>query len=256
VGVIVISAATSLAVWGVTRAPLPPPVSIAWCLASGALEAAYFATLARALSRAPLGPVYTTIRGGSLVVVWPVSLLFLGERVSVGTAAGTLLVLLGLAATGFGERPRVSASPPDAEGTLARRLGWAAICAGFVGAYQMAYKVALVTGGQPGAIVALSLGSAAVFSLVVLGRPRAQKAIAALVEQPLRIVVAGVLSSLGFAVFLVAMGRAGAGSVVTLRNTSILFAQLVAVTMGDRPTRLGWIGAALVTGGGALLARG
>ena len=48
--------------------------SVAWCLAAGTLEAGYFATLARALTRAPLGPVYTIVRG-ALVVAWPISVL-------------------------------------------------------------------------------------------------------------------------------------------------------------------------------------
>ena len=50
------------------------------------------------------------------------------------------------------------------------------------------------------------------------------------------------------------MREAGAGVVTTLRNTSILFAQGLAFLLGERPTRLGVIGALLVTAGAVLLA--
>jgi uncharacterized membrane protein len=249
VGVVVASAASAFGVWAVTRAPFPPPASVAWCLASGVLEAFYFVTLARALARAPLGPVYTVVRGGALVVVWPVSILALGERLTLPALGGTVLILLGLASTGAAEMPRRDESP------LVRRLGWAVVCAGFVGSYQMAYKMALTTGGHPGAVVAVSLGSACVCNLAVLGRARARGALDALRAQPALVLGAGTLTSVGFAVFLVAMTRAGAGAVVTLRNTSILFAQAIALGLGDRPKRLGVIGAVLVTGGAVLLAR-
>ena len=63
------------------------------------------------------------------------------------------------------------------------------------------------------------------------------------------------LASVGFLVFLYAMKKEGAGVVLTLRNTSILFAQVFGFIMGDRPKRLGIIGALLVFAGAVLLAR-
>jgi uncharacterized membrane protein len=68
-------------------------------------------------------------------------------------------------------------------------------------------------------------------------------------------VVAGVIGSAGFLVFLTAMSRAGAGVVLTLRNTSILFAQVLAAVHGERPRPLGIVGAVLVTLGAITLAR-
>ncbi len=46
----------------------------------------------------------------------------------------------------------------------------------------------------------------------------------------------------------------GAGVVLTLRNTSILFALVMAFALGERPRRLGVVGAVLVTVGAVLLA--
>jgi len=263
-GVVVASGITALVLALALGAPMPPAKSVGWCVASGVLEAFYFVTLARALARAPLGAVYTVVRGGALVVVWPTAIAFLAETFSLMTAAGTLLVVVGLCSTGAAESARTpgkeaAAARGATEMTdttpLAKRLGWAAVCAVFVGGYQIAYKVALATGGRPEAVVAISLGTASVASLVTLGRPRALRAMAAIRDEPIRIFAAGTLATLGFAIFLVAMTRAGAGAVVTLRNTSILFAQIIAVAMGERPKRLGVLGALLVTGGAALVAR-
>jgi drug/metabolite transporter (DMT)-like permease len=255
VGVVLVSAASAVTLALATRAPLPGATSIAWCVLSGVLEAFYFVTLARALARAPLGPVYTTVRGGALVVVWPIAIALLGERMTAPIAAGTFLVAVGLVATGAAETPRGRDAEAEGAEPLLRRLGWAAVCALFVGGYQIAYKLALAAGGAPAAVVAISIGSASMANVAALGRARATRAWAAGRFEPVRIGVAGVLTTLGFAMFLVAMTRAGAGVVVTLRNTSILFAQILAFAMGERPKRLGLVGAALVTVGAVLLSR-
>lgn len=248
--VLLVSAAAS-AVTALVLAPSAPPrSSIGWCVVSGLLEAFYFVTLARALSRAPLGPVYTTVRGGSLVVVWPVSVALLGERLSLPVAVGTLLVVLGLVLTGSSE----TAGARGDDRPLLARLGWAFVCAAFVGAYQLAYKVALVRGGHPASVVAVSLGTASVALTIARGRAHARRAWAATRAEPGKVFAGGVLASAGFTVFLLALRHGGAGKLVTLRNTSILFAQIIAVIGGDRPRRLAVVGALVVTAGAALLA--
>ena len=268
----------------VLRMPAPTPVSLAWCIVAGVLEAGYFVSLARALTRAPLGSVYTVVRGGALVVVWPVSILVLGEPITLPRAAGTLLVVLGLVATGTSERmpaldrsktstpPAPTASsalsaptaltaptPPMSPDASKASSAWsglavAAGCALFVGGYHLAYKLALSSGGRPEAVVSISLSTASLLNIAALGTKR-RLALAAVRAQPVRIVLGGVLASVGFLVFLSAMKDAGAGVVLTLRNTSILFAQVLALALGERPRRLGIVGAALVTAGAILLAR-
>lgn len=83
-----------------------------------------------------------------------------------------------------------------------------------------------------------------------------RRAVEAARAQPFSVVAAGVLAAVGFLVFLGAMANAGAGLVLTLRNTSILFAQMFAALQGDRPKRLGIVGAVLVTAGAVALASG
>lgn len=228
------------------RVSLPSLECLEWSLLAGVLEAGYFVTLARALARAPLGSVYTVVRGGALVFVWPISVLLLGERLTPFRIAGTVFVVLGLVATGAGDR---GAKPIERTG-----LAGAVLCALFVSGYHLAYKLALSTPGTAEAVVAISMATAFVLNVSVLGSRR-RLALKVFLAEPKRIVTAGLLAGTSFLVFLMAMRSEGAGAILTLRNASILFAQLFALALGERPRALGLIGAGLVTAGAVLLAR-
>jgi drug/metabolite transporter (DMT)-like permease len=219
--------------------------SIAWCLFAGVLEAAYFQTLARALSRGALGLVYTVSRGGSLVLVWPISVLLLGEHVTPLRLGGTVLVIAGLAATGIsGNSVHVSRGA----------VGLAVLTGVFIGGYNLAYKMALGGGVSAGTANAASLGFAALINLTIVSADRRRRAFASLRNEGLAIGIAGFLGATGFLLFLAALSYVGAGLIVTLRNTSILFAQAMGWFLGERPTRLSLAGTAAVTAGAVLLA--
>jgi uncharacterized membrane protein len=66
--------------------------------------------------------------------------------------------------------------------------------------------------------------------------------------------VAGVACTASFVVFLHALAIAGAGWVLTMRNTSILFAQGFALLIGERLSRRQLAGAVLVALGALLTA--
>ena len=266
VGVITAAALTACLLAFLLRVQPPPRTSLGYCFAAGLFEAGYFVTLARALARAPLGPVYTIVRGGALVVVWPISLAFLGEPISPSRLLGTVIVAVGLAATGASERtskaptsfetvPRPSRPPASDAATRAGGFVFAMICAAFVGGYHLAYKVALSNGGRAEVVVAISLATASLVNVATLDRARRGRVLVAVRREPALIALTGFLATAGFLLFLLAMARAGAGVVLTLRNTSILFAQVLAFALGDKPRRLGVVGAALVTVGAVLLAR-
>jgi uncharacterized membrane protein len=248
-GMIAIGAASAVALALLLRAPSPPVRSVLWSVTAGVLEAGYLMTLARALTRAPLGAVYTIARGGALLVVWPISIGLLGEDATLPRAAGTALVLAGLAATSW------STSPARGPHKTRSGVAWAAVCALFIGGYHLTYKLALNEGGNPPAADAISLSTAAGMNLAIAGPAKVRLAIGALRARPLGIVTGGVLANLSFLLFLFAMTQGGAGVLLTLRNTSILFAQALAFFLGERPGRLGVFGAALVFAGALLLAR-
>jgi drug/metabolite transporter (DMT)-like permease len=221
-------------------APVPPSASVvAWSVSAGAFEIGYFVTLGRALAHAPLGPAYTVTRGGALLIVWPVSVVALGERFSSASLVGALLVGCGLAAVGM---------PVDAveERRDRRGIGWAAVCALFIAGYHLCYKQALQAGGVPSLVVAMSLLTALALQTLRSGQDGRRRAMAALREHPRQIVSAGLLATASFAIFLTALAQAGAGAALTLRNTSVIFAQGFGVALGERPRRQQWGGAVLV----------
>lgn len=247
-GIAATSLVTSLVVAAWVHAAVPPRTALAWSLVSGLLEAGYSVTLARALTRAPFGPVYTIVRGGALVVVWPLSVLLFHERITLLRALGTLTVIVGLACAGFSDRKGSTANEPKARGFF-----MAAVCALFVGAYYLSYKAALSSGGAPEFVVLIS-SSVSFVSLLVIKYGQRRLVIDAMRTEPVRIVSAGVLSTLAFLLFLFAMAKSGAGLVLTLRNTSILFAQGIGFVLREPPKRFALVGAVFVTIGAVLLA--
>jgi len=216
--------------------------AVYWSLGAGVFEGVYFVALAIALGRAPLGKVYTVSRGGALVVVWPVSVLWLGEAVNAPRVVGTLLVAAGLVATGWPQREQES----SASGTA-----WAAVAAVAIAGYHLGYKQALAAGGSPAAVFALSLAIALPMNWARLADGR--RALAAWRASPFVVTIAGVLSAGSFLAFLGALVRGGAGLVLTLRNTSVVFAQAMAWLIGERPARRQILGALLVAAGAVLL---
>ena len=222
--------------------PFPHGTALLWTVVSGLCEAGYVATLALALTRAPLGPVYTISRGGSLLVVWPISVLFLDEPLRLLAIGGTLAVAAGLAATSLGTPPAERGQPERTTGLL-----WAALCALFVAGYHLAYKRALAAGGAPPTVFALSIGLATPLNLFRRGTEKARRTLALYSVRPGPLVLAGGMAAGSFLLLLYALERQGAGAVVTLRNTSILFAQGFAWLIGERPRRAQLVGCLLYT---------
>ncbi|HUJ59897.1 MAG TPA: hypothetical protein VLX92_15440 [Kofleriaceae bacterium] len=223
--------------------PFASGASALWACAAGLFEWMYFAALARALDRGPLGPVYTLSRGGAIVAVWPLSAVVFGEAITGVAAGGSAIVLVGLVLAG-------------ARGGDRRELGldaiaWALACAAAIAGYHLAYKAALGAGGSPSAVFAVALALA---SAINAARLRGVASYAR-VRLP-RVIAMGVICGGSFLILLEALARGGTGFVLTLRNTSVLFATGLAAMIGDRPRGMQIAGAALVASGAALMAWG
>ena len=166
VAVLAVAAASSLATALFTSgAAFPDPHGLGWALSAGVFEGGYFIALAMALLHAPLGFAYAVARGGAIALVWPISVLFLGEALTPCAIAGVLLLWAGLLSVGLGGDAR-------------------------------AFAVAL----------------------------------------PLNL-----------------LALAGAGVVLTLRNISVVFAQVFAFALGERLPRRQVIGALLIALGAGLI---
>ena len=211
---------------------------------AGALEAGYFQALGRALTAGPLGPVYTISRGTAAVLVWPISIIALGEQLTWLSGAGSALVLFGLAASSLDR------------GATRTAVLWAVGTAVFIAGYHFAYKEALATGSSPAPIFFVSMMVATALGAGLGGR-RYREGFAAVVRaSPWTTLGAGVITAAAFLLFMYALHRGGAGYVFTLRNTSVLWATAFAFTIGDRPSARQLAGAVLVFGGAVLMGLG
>jgi len=178
------------------------------------------------------------------VVVYPLSVAIFGETTSALSLTGSAVVLAGLLVSDwrFG---RASDMP------LAATV-WALVCAGAIAAYHLAYKAALA-GGAPSAVFAVSLSVSTAISLVRIGPEGRLAAMGLLRAAPAKICLMGFLSAGSFLILIEALARGGVGFVLTLRNTSVLFALILAWAIGERPRLATALAAVLVATGAALM---
>jgi drug/metabolite transporter (DMT)-like permease len=217
--------------------------ALGWTIGAGLFEGVYFVSLAAALARADYGVVYTVARGGAMLLVWPLAALLLREPVTALGALGAGLVGVGLALT---------TAHPVHRSVSRAGMAYASACAGTVAGYHLCYDRALLAGAHRTALFAVSLATALP---VVLASLRGRVAVRDLrlgAGPALRWSFAGLLCTGSFLLFLTGLAAAGAGVALTLRNTSIVFAQGLALALGERPTRVQVAGAVLVAVGAAL----
>lgn len=238
----------SVARWARGDVPFATLASFNYTLLAGAFEAVYFATLARALDRGKLGPVYTISRGGAVLVVWPLSIVLFTELVTPLSASGSALVLLGLVMCGVGAH---GAGKRDGKPS---GVGWASLCAISIAGYHLAYKAALLTGANGSASFAVSLGLSAILSVIRLGRDGRAALVTVVRTRLPRAALMGIVCGGSFLILMEALTRGGSGYVLTLRNTSVLFAAGLAFAIGEKPSRGELVGAALVAAGAVLMA--
>ena len=128
VGVLAVAALSSALLVPLTPgASFPQAAGIYWACGAGLFEGVYFVALAMALLRAPLGFAYTVARGGAIAIVWPVSVLWLGERMTPLALVGVAIVCAGLASVGLGSDRRGTGSG----------LRWSMLCAAGIAGYHI-----------------------------------------------------------------------------------------------------------------------
>jgi uncharacterized membrane protein len=236
-----LAAAVAGARWLAGGVPFTTSAAVGWSLVAGAVEWSYFASLAQALARGPLGPVYTISRGGAIIVVWPLSILLFRETATIPAASGSAIVLAGLVLA--------SARTGDARAARTGAFMWALACALSIAGYHLSYKAALAAGGSPSAVFAVALAFA---TTINLGRTRGALAYAC--NRPARIVMMGLICGASFLILMEALADGGAGFILTLRNTSVLFATALAFAIRERPRNIQIAGSALVAVGAIVMA--
>lgn len=227
--------------------PQPAPEGWAWIAGAAVLHSGYKLFLVRAYAHGELGQVYPLARGTAPLIVALVSVALLGERLAGAELAAILLISAGvltMALKGGGPLGRMS---PHG---LAYALG----TAGFTAAYTLFDGVGARVAGTPsGFILWMVIGDALVMvaaGLLRRGRGLARGLRPALVPG----IAAGALSLASYWIAVWAFTRAPIALVAALRETSILFAILIAtVVLGER-AGCGRIAAAgLIVAGVALM---
>lgn len=247
-----VSTATLIAIvvasvrWALGEPPFATQTSLVWAVAAGVLECAYFVALAKAFDRGRLGAVYTITRGGAILIVWPISIAFFSEHVTLLSAIGSAIVLggLGLSSTGTG----------DAKTSRSGALAWAITCAVAIAGYHLAYKGSLREGGSPSAVFACALTVATLINVARLGAEGRAAVVTIARTRTARIALMGLTCGGSFLILMEALAAGGAGFVLTLRNTSVLFAVGFAYLIRERPRRVEVAGAVLVAAGAILMA--
>jgi uncharacterized membrane protein len=225
---VVLAAPFAVATWGIEREAVP------WLVASAALEAVYFFTLATAYARAELSLVYPLARGGAPVLVL-LGALVTGLVPSAQEALGVLAVAVGI--------------------VLVRGLGRgdaAGVVLGLVIAAQIAaYTLVDAEGVQhanPVPYLFVALVPTTIVAAAVCGRERLRR------ELSLRTALAGTGGFVAYALVLAALQLAPAAPVAAVRETGVVFAvALAAPLLGERVGRMRLAGAVVVVAGVVLL---
>lgn len=239
--------AVALAVSVIAFAPIAAATwrveASAWpyVLASGLLQLAYFALLARGYHRSQLSLVYPLARGLAPVLVLAVGVLALGTGTSVPQAAGVALVAAGVLAV-RGVRPGAGAG-----------TAFGLLIAAAIASYTLVDKRG-VEHASPIAYLELVMLLPAFAYLAAVATAKGAAAVRR--ELTAATALAGIASFGGYVLVLAALARASAASVAAVRETSIVIAAVLAAPLlKERVGPLRIAGAGLVVIGVALLAR-
>lgn len=226
--------------------PFPDRAAFGWIAASVILHWMYKAFLTLAYQRGDLSRVYPISRGTAPMVVLGVSLLFLGDVISVTEIAGVTLIGLGilLMARGVFTHGEQLALLPLAVG--------AAFCtAGYTLADGVGARVSLHPSAYVGWVFVLDAMFFTLWALMFKGTK--------VLPKECRVwalgLIAGSASVGAYWIAVLAMTVAPIALVAALRETSVLFAVLIGVLFLKERSDKGKILAALVIVSGVVLMR-
>jgi drug/metabolite transporter (DMT)-like permease len=236
VGVLVF-APVAVVTWRLDGAAVP------YVIASSLLEGLYLVLLASGYSRAAMSFIYPVARGSAPVLVLAASVLILGTSASTASAAGVLLVAVGIVLV-RGLRSR---------GHL-RDLSLALAVGACIAGYTLVDKNG-IEHGAPVAYLEMVFALTAAGYVTGACRARGSRAVRAAVNPST--VLAGIGFFGSYALVLFALRLASAASVAAVRETGVLMAAFMLALAGrERITGERWAGSVLVVAGIALISVG
>lgn len=227
-----------------------PSSSLPFILLAGLGESAYVVSLGIAYQKGDLSITYAASRATALIVIWPVSWVLFGTAPSELASIATALVVVGIA---------LSAPPRTGTATQAVRwsVPWTLATGLSVGLYHAGYKGAVQAGASPipAFVLALFIAVPLLWGFFLRG-PRLSPGEPNPSPRPLflsrRLWLAGALSAASFILLIVALTTADSGRMLGVRNSSVGFAILIALALGERPSPKQWAGLGFL-GAGVLL---
>lgn len=217
------------------------PNSFLWALTSGLFEGGYIITLAISLSQSSLGKAYIIMRGSAMIIVWFISACFLGENINLFNIIGVSSVLFGLILTS------------QTFNTAQSSQLFPILCGICIAGYHLCYGRSLAYGANPAALFSAALWIA-LPCVFLLMKKKQRQVFKERIKSDWKITsLGGIISALSFLLFLIGLRHCEAGLALTLRNTSVIFAQIFAYFIGEKISKYQWVGAFLVALGASLL---
>jgi drug/metabolite transporter (DMT)-like permease len=227
---------------------LPSVQSLPFVAASVALHFGYNLVLAEAYRTGGLGLVYPIARGAAPAVVAIAGAALFGEVLAPTGILGVAMIVAGVA--GMSVR-----RPADLLHADRRAVFFALVTAGFIAAYTLVDGQGSRRSGNPHgyAVLLFVIDGAVTCGFLLLRRGTAPLRVAPRTFAPALFGAAMQLA--GYWIVIWAMASAPIALVAALRETSVLFAALLAVVMLREPLAPFRLVAAAVILGGALLIR-
>lgn len=234
---------------GLLLAPFFPAPALAawpWVLLGSALHSGYKLFLIRAYQHGDLSQVYPLARGAAPLVVAVASALFLGEvptpaRLAAVVAIGGGIMLMA--------KPDTAAVPLSRNGLLLA-LG----TAGFTASYTMADGVGARLSGSPSAFILWMVFLDGLFMLGYACATRGRSSLTDLLPMWRSGLAIGAMSLASYWIAIWAFTLAPLALVAALRETSVLFAMLIAAfLLKERVGPWRWTAGGLIVAGLALM---
>ncbi|KUY91698.1 multidrug DMT transporter permease [Burkholderia territorii] len=228
-------------------APITPASCWTCVVASAVLHVVYTLLLVRAYEHGDLSVAYPVARGTAPLLVTLGAAAFAGERLNAGAQGGLVLICAGIMAIGLerggGARHRMTQVLPTAFATGVSIAAYSVVDG--IGVRESGSTV----GYTAWMFVLTGLLMAAYYRLRAGPLRLAQD-----VGETAKAACGGVFAALAYAIVIWAMDRAPMGPVSALRETSVVFAALIArVYLGERLTPRRAAGCAVIAGGALLI---
>jgi drug/metabolite transporter (DMT)-like permease len=229
-------------------AGLPAAAAWPWLIASAVIHLFYFAALIESYRTGDLGQVYPIARGAAPLLTAAASLVFVGEHLRPASWIGIAVLAAGvllLSARGGRELTRIDK----------RAVGFALLTALTICTYSVVDGVGARASHNPQSYVLfLLVGNALLLVPYALWRD-GHAVIPVTRRFWLRGLAGGALQTLSYGIALWAVTLAPIAIVASLRETSVLFGAVIAVTVLKEPLRAVRMGAALLILCGLVLIR-